>query len=89
MLGGFSSLLEVRSLDVLFHDSDCLVEPLGIGAEALEFHGGEPLAGVLYWLPQWLEVACSHQHGEEVQGPAEYGGGFVCANASGPVRCLL
>src|SRR5258705_8992925 len=41
---------------MLHHNPDGFVRPLWIGAQALEFDGGEPLAGVLCWFAQRLRT---------------------------------
>ena len=88
-LVGFTPLLSTGLPHVFLHDPNGFVEPVGVGAEAMKFHRGEPLAGVLHWSAQGLKVATSHQHREEVQWPAEDEGGLLHANAGGPVACFL
>ena len=64
-----------------FDEADGLVEPLRVVREALQFASRKPLPRILRRLAQGLEMAGAHQHGQEVERPAEEARGFFSADA--------
>jgi hypothetical protein len=66
-----ASLLSIHFMNLLFHDANGFVEPVGIATHPLDFNGGKPFAGVLRGLAQRLEMCGPHQERQVIIRPAE------------------